>query len=314
MSAKKIIAVVGATGAQGGGLVRAILKDGEFAVRAITRDPSSDNAKALAALGAEICVANVDDVASLAQAFTGAYGAFCVTFFWHHFSAEQETAQATNMANACKAAGVQHVIWSSLEDTRDFIPLSDNRMPTLQGKYKVPHFDAKGEANGIFTSLGLPVTILNTSFYWENFIFFGLGPTKGPDGNYAITFPIGSAKLPGIAAEDIGKCALGVFKAGSQYIGKTVSIAGDHVTGAQMAAKMGETLGLEVGFNAPPPDVYRSFGFQGADEMGNMFQFKADFEKEFVGARDLKLAKALNPELQSFDDWMAANGKRIAVN
>ena len=89
------------------------------------------------------------------------------------------------MAEAAKDAGVKHAIWSTLEDTRKWIPLSDTRMPTLQGKYKVPHFDAKAEANAFFTDLGVPTTFLLTSFYWDNFIFFGMGPKKGPDGALA---------------------------------------------------------------------------------------------------------------------------------
>ena len=157
--AKKIIAVVGATGAQGGGLVRAIQRaGGEFAARALTRDLNSEKAKALAALGAEVVAADVDDADSLRRAFTGAYGAYCVTFYWSHLSPERETAQAKAMAEAAKHAGLQHVIWSTLEDTRRHVPLHDDRMPTLMGKYKVPHFDAKGEANKFFSDLNLPVT------------------------------------------------------------------------------------------------------------------------------------------------------------
>src|SRR5512144_913307 len=102
---KKIIAVVGATGAQGGGLVRAICNDpsGGFSARAITRDVNSDKARALAKLGAEVVPGDVDDEASLKRAFTGAYGAYCVTFFWAHFSPEKEKAEATAMARAAKA-------------------------------------------------------------------------------------------------------------------------------------------------------------------------------------------------------------------
>jgi uncharacterized protein YbjT (DUF2867 family) len=146
MSDQKIIAVIGATGAQGGGLVRAILNDpsGGFRARAITRDPRSPAAQALAQQGAEVVAADIDDEAGLTQALQGAYGAYCVTFFWAHFSPEKEQAEIRNMARAAKAAGVQHVIWSTLEDTRQWIPLSDPRMPTLMGQYKVPHFDAKG--------------------------------------------------------------------------------------------------------------------------------------------------------------------------
>ena len=297
MADKKIIAVLGATGSQGGGLVRAILSDpnGAFAARAITRDVNSDKAKELAKLGAEVVAADVDDAESIERAFQGAYGVFCVTFYWAHFSPEKELAQATAMAHAAKRAGNQHVIWSSLEDTRKWVPLSDNRMPTLMGKYKVPHFDAKGEADQVFSGLGLPVTILLASFYWDNFIYFGMGPKSGPDGKLAITLPMGGKKLAGIAAEDIGKCALGIFKNGREYIGKTVGIAGEHLTGAQMAATLTRALGQEVRYNDVPPDVYRGFGFPGAEDLGNMFQFFRDFEEYFCGARNARDLSRLEP-------------------
>jgi len=315
MADKKIIAVVGATGSQGGGLVRAILADksGGFAVRALTRDTGSDKAKALARLGAQVVAADVDNEESLQKAFEGAYGAFCVTFFWAHFSPEKELAQASAMARAAKHAGLSHVIWSTLEDTRRWVPLSDNRLPTLMGKYKVPHFDSKGEADRVFSDLGLPVTFLLTSFYWDNLIYFGMGPKKGPDGKLAITFPMADKKLPGIAAEDIGRCAYGIFKRGSEFIGKTVGIAGDHLTGGQMAAALTRALGQPVRFNDVPPEVYRGFGFPGAEDLGNMFQFKRDFESAFCGARDLKTARSLNPELQTFDQWLALNKDRIPL-
>jgi uncharacterized protein YbjT (DUF2867 family) len=312
---KKIIAVMGATGSQGSGLVRAIQSDpsGGFKARAITRDPNSDKAKALKDLGAEVVAADIDDEASLKKAFEGAYGAYCVTFFWAHFSPEKEQQNAKNMASAAKAAGVQHLIWSTLEDTRKWIPLSDNRMPTLQGKYKVPHFDAKGEINHVFTDAGVPTTFLQTSFYWDNMYMFGMGPKKGDDGNYSITFPMGTHKMSGIAAEDIGGCAYGIFKKGKEMVGKTVSIAGEHLTGAAMAEKLSKGLGIKCSYNAVTPDVYRSFGFPGADDLGNMFQFYADFEDYFVGARNLDVTRSLNPRLQNFDQWLAKNKSKLAL-
>jgi uncharacterized protein YbjT (DUF2867 family) len=315
MADKKVIAVVGATGAQGGGLVRAILSDksGGFTARALTRDVNADKAKELAKLGAEVVAADVDDLESLKRAFNGASGAFCVTFFWAHFSPEKEMAEATAMAKAAKHAGVKHVIWSTLEDTRKWVPLSDNRMPTLMGQYKVPHFDSKGAADHVFTDLGLPTTFLLTSFYWDNLIHFGMGPKKGPDGKLAFTLPMGDKKLPGIAAEDIGKCAFGIFKKGSEFIGKTVGIAGEHLTGAQMAAALTKALGQEVRYNAVSPEAYRGFGFPGAEDLGNMFQFKRDFEQVFCGARNLDVARALNPALQTFDTWLAQNKSRIPL-
>jgi len=315
MAEKKIIAVVGATGAQGGGLVRAIQADpgSGFVARALTRNPSSDKAKELAKLGAEVVAADVDDAVSLEKAFRGAHGAYCVTFFWDHFSPDKEMAEAAAMAKAAKNAGVSHVVWSTLEDTRKWVPLSDNRMPTLLGKYKVPHFDAKAEANGFFTAAGVPTTFFMASFYWENLIYFGSGPKKGPDGVLAMTLPMGDKKLPGIAAEDIGRCALGVFRRGKEFVGKTVGVAGEQPTCGQMAAALTKALGREVRYNDVPPDVFRSFGFPGAQEIGNMFQFYRDFEADCCAARNVELSRSLNPRLQTFDAWLAANASRIPL-
>ena len=316
MSHKKLIAVVGATGAQGGGLVRAILDDphGGFAVRAITRHADSETALALAVLGAEVVAADLDDEASLERALHGAHGAYFVTNFWEHFSPEKEQAQARNLVQAAKAAGVHHVIWSTLEDTRQRVPLSDERMPTLMGQYKVPHFDAKGEADAYFTDAGVPVTFLRTSFYWDNLIHFGMGPKPGADGVLEFVLPMGEARLPGIAVEDIGRSAYGIFKAGDAYIGQTVGIVGEALTGAQMAAALTTALGREVRHQAVTPAQYRGLGFPGADDLGNMFQYKRDFEAEYCGARDAALTRRLNPRLQTFAQWLQANAARIPTD
>jgi len=314
--AKRIIAVIGATGGQGGGLARAILADpaGGYAVRAITRNRSSDKAKALADAGAEVVEADAHDEASLVRAFSGAYGAFCVTFFWDHFSPEKEKAEATAMARASKAANVAHTIWSTLEDSRRFIPLDDNRMPTLMGQYKVPHFDAKGESDLVFRDLGVPTTFLLTSFYWENFIYFGMAPKPGPDGTLTLTMPMGNEKLPSIAVEDIGRSAYAIFKRGAQMFGTTIGVAGGHLSGDEMASALTRALGRPVRYNAIEPEVFRSFGFPGADDLGNMFQFNRDFSKEFCAARDLARARALHPGMQTFEGWLAENASRIPID
>jgi uncharacterized protein YbjT (DUF2867 family) len=315
MAEKKIIAVVGATGSQGGGLVRAIQRDasGEFTARALTRDVRSTKAKELAKLGAEVVAADVDNPESLKKGFRGAYGAFCVTFFWAHFSPDKEQAEAKAQAEAAKAAGLQHVIWSTLEDTRRWVPLSDDRMPTLMGKYKVPHFDSKGGSDHYFTDLGLPVTPLLTTFYWNNLYMFGMGPKKGPDGALTFTLPMGDKRLAGIGAEDIGKCAYSIYKRGGEFIGKTVGIAGQHLTGVQMAASLSKALGKNIRYNAISPAVYRGLGFPGAEDLGNMFQFFADFEQDYTKARDIAFTRSLNPELQTFDQWLVDNKQRIPL-
>ncbi|HEY3370515.1 MAG TPA: NmrA/HSCARG family protein [Prolixibacteraceae bacterium] len=316
MTAKKIIVVFGATGSQGGGLARAILNDpnSEFSVRAVTRDPNSDKAKELAHMGAEVVAGEIDDLQSIKRALTGAYGAYFVTFFWAHFSPEKEKEEARNMAEAAKEAGLTHVIWSTLEDTRLYVPLDDNRMPTLHGKYKVPHFDGKGESDQYFLDAGLPVTFLLPSYYWENMLYFGMGPKKGADGKLAITFPMGNKKMAGIAADDIGKCAYGIFKKGKELIGKRVGIAGDQLTCDEMARALSKALGKEVSYHEITPDQYRSLGFPGADDLGNMFQFYRDFDELCNRTRDVKVSKELNPELKSFDKWLAENGRLMPLD
>lgn len=316
MENKKLITVFGATGAQGGGLVRAILadKNSEFAVRAVTRNADSEKAKALAQLGAEVVSADIDDPSSLAKALEGSYGAYFVTFFWEHFSAEKEKQEVVSFISEAKKANLKHVIWSTLEDTRNWVPLDDDRMPTLHGKYKVPHFDGKGEADQLFIDAGLPVTLLRTSFYWDNFIYFGMGPKKAEDGNYYFAFPMDDKKLASIAAEDIGKCAYGIFKKGSSVIGKTIGIAGDKLSGYEMAEKFSKALGKNVIFNNVTPEAYRNFGFPGADDLGNMFQFKRDFNEDFNGQRDVNFSLELNPDLQSFDKWLSLNKSLIPLD
>ncbi|HEX6883519.1 MAG TPA: NmrA/HSCARG family protein [Planctomycetota bacterium] len=308
-SQRALIAVTGATGAQGGSLARALLADpqGGFGVRAITRKAA--RARALADLGAEVVEADLDDPDSLRRAFAGAHGAFLVTNFWEHFSPEKEIAQARNMAWAARESGLAHLIWSTLEDTRLRVPLSDPRMPTLQGKYKVPHFDGKGEADALFE--GLPVTYLLTSFYWDNLIHFGMGPKPGADGRLAFTLPMGDHKLPGIAAEDIGRAAHGLFRRGAEFIGRRVGIAGEHLTGKQMAAALTTALGRPVVHDAATPAAFRELGFPGADDLGNMFQYKAEFQREFCGARDVAFSRSLNPKLQTFAQWLEANAAKI---
>ncbi len=315
MNQKKIIVVFGATGAQGGSLARAILRDrnSEFKVRAVTRNLSSDKVKELIRMGAEIIWSDIDDPESIKRALHGAYGAYFVTFYWTHFSAEKEKAEAKNMALAAKEAGLQHVIWSTLEDVRKWVPLNDNRMPTLQGKYKVPHFDGKGESNQYFIDAGVPVTFMMVSSYWENMTRPGRGLKRGPDGKLRITLPLGNKKVAGIAVEDIGKCAYGIFKRGKELIGKTIGIAGDQLTYYEMASTLSKYLGEEVIYNEITPEQFRGFGFPGADESGNMYQFYRDFDEACNSVRDVNFSRQLNPELKTFESWAANNAKHIPL-
>src|SRR5690349_21354500 len=312
---KPIITVFGATGAQGGGLVRALLGDTDrhFAVRAVTRKPDGAAARQLVEAGAQVVLADLDDGASVLRALEGAYGAFFVTSFWEHLSAEKELAQAHTFAAAAAQSGLRHAIWSTLEDTREFFPADGSRMPVLQNRFNVPHFDAKGEAHRFFAQQRVPVTYLYTACYWENLIHFGMGPQRQPDGSLAVTFPTGGARIPWIGVEDIGIAAHEIFLRGDALIYDSIGIAGDHLTGAELARHLADVLGEHVGYNAVSPEEFRAFGFDGAIELANMWQFKRDFEAAYCGRRDLKRARALHPGMADFATWLKAHKTRIPV-
>jgi len=310
-----LITVFGATGAQGGGLVRAVLARDrpDFRIRAATRQPHGERAQELAKLGAEVVAADLDDVESVEHAMRDAHGAYCVTNFWEHFSPDRELKQAENLAEGARRARVRHVIWSTLEDTRRFLPADGKSMPVLMGSYNVPHFDAKGEANRFFSERRLPVTFMLTSFYWDNLIHFGMGPQRGADGGLVFVLPMDDKPLPGIAVEDIGACAAGIFRNGQKTIGRMIGIAGEHLTGAEMAAALGKSLREPVTHVPMPPAQYAKLGFPGAEDLANMFQFKRDFNAPFCAARPVAWTKALHPGLLEFDAWLLQAGTQIKV-
>jgi uncharacterized protein YbjT (DUF2867 family) len=312
---KPIITVFGATGAQGGGLARALLADADrhFAVRAVTRRPDGAAARALAQAGAQVVLADLDDGASVLRALEGAYGAYLVTNFWEHLSAEKELTQAHTLAAAAAQAGIRHAIWSTLEDTRDFFPALGARMPVLERRFNVPHFDAKGEAHRFFAQQRVPVTYLYTSGYWENLIHSGMGPQRQADGSLAVTFPTGGARIPWVAAGDIGIAAKEIFLRGDALLYDAIGIAGEHLTGFELAAQLGEALGESVVFNSITPDAFRALGFPGALEMGNMWQFKRDFEAAYCARREPRRARAVHPAMADFATWLHANKARIPV-
>ena len=310
-----LITIFGATGAQGGGVARALLSrtNPDHRVRAVTRKPESDAAQELAALGAEVVAADLDDPQSVQRAMRGAHGVYAVTNFWEHFSPDRELKQAEALAEAAARENVRHVIWSTLEDTRRFLPADGRRMPVLMGHYNVPHFDAKGEANRFFTDRGLPVTLLHTSFYWDNLIHFGMGPQRGADGQLVFVLPMGDKPLPGIAVADIGACAAGVFRQGESTIGQSIGIAGEHLGGAEMASFLSRALHEPVRHVAMPPADYARLGFPGAEDLANMFQFKHDFNDAYCAARSTAQSKALHPGLLSFEAWLLQAGSKINV-
>ena len=172
----------------------------------------------------------------------------------------------------------------------------------------MPHFDAKAEADAYFAGADhVPASPRSTG---TTSTCSASRRRRATTASYGWAFPMGNAKMAGIAAEDIGKVAYGIFKAGQQYIGKTVGIAGEASPSTRWA-RSSKGLGIgPVQYNAVDADVYRSFGFPGADEMGNMFQDYRDFEKEDAWRIEHREGK-LNPQLQSFDQFLAKNKDKV---
>jgi hypothetical protein len=210
------------------------------------------------------------------------------------------------MATAAKSAGLQHVIWSTLPDTRLHLRLDDDRVPTLSGRYKVPHFDGKAEADAFFVEAGVPTTFLSTTFYFESFVDF-FRPVRDDDGVLALHLPMDDRKLPAIAAEDIGRTAFGVFERGPELAGRTISISGENLTGEEYAAAFAKELGQDVAYRPISVEAVRAQGFPGADDVANMFFYYAEYESVFAGARDPGAVRELNPRLQDFGTWLAAH-------
>ena len=311
MSDKKLITVLGATGNQGGGVTRALLADGGFAVRAVTRNASSPKARHLSELGAEVVEATLTDEASLRAAFQGAHGAFLVTPFWEHRSPARELVEVQNLISAAQSAALQQVVWSTLEDTREAIAADDDRMPMLEDGYRVPHFDVKGGgADALFAKSGLPTTYLLMSFYWDNLTTM-MKPQRDPDGTLALHLPIGDTAIAGASSDDLGQAVLRILQQPEQTIGARLAVAGEYLTGEQMAAALSEVVGEPVAYRPPPHDQFRNFGFPGAVELGNMFQYYTEFSESYNGRRELEAARALNPNWQSLADFLAAHREEL---
>ncbi|MGN9907795.1 NmrA/HSCARG family protein [Phytohabitans sp. LJ34] len=307
MSYDKVITVLGATGTQGGAVVRALLTGSEFTVRAVTRNAASPKAQALARRGAHVVEATLTDEGSLRRAFDGAYGAFLVTPYWEHRSPARELAEVENLISAAQAASLRHVVWSTLEDTREVIAADDDRMPVLGDGYRVPHFDVKGgAADALFAKSGLPTTYLLMSFYWDNLLTLAK-PQRDPDGTLAVHLPLGDTAIAGVASDDIGRVALRVFQQPAETVGATIPVVGEYLTGEQMTAALGAVLGEPVAYRPPTHEQFRGFGFPGADELGNMFQYYAEFPESYLGRRNIEAGRAFNPHPLSLTDFLTAH-------
>ncbi|XP_073414751.1 nmrA-like family domain-containing protein 1 [Dendrobates tinctorius] len=292
MAARKVITVFGATGAQGGSVANALLKDHNFAVRAVTRDTSKPAAVKLKEAGAEVVSADLENEKSLEAALSGAYGAFVVTNFWDHFSKEKEVKQGKVIADLCKRLGLKHVVYSGLENV--------NKL--TGGKLEVLHFDGKGEVEEYFRAISCSMTSVRLAFYFENFLS-DLKPHKSKDGScYDLVIPMCDVGMDGISVADLGPAVLSILKSPKDYIGKDIGLSAEKLTAAQYAQIMSKVSGKTIKDSKIPPEVYEKLPFPGAQEMANMFKFY-----QMNPDRDVALTHKLNPNTKRFQPWLEEN-------
>ena len=293
---RPIVLVTGATGAQGGSVARHLLRRGRFAVRALTRNPESDAARELRELGAETVRGDLRDLASLRAALAGCYGVFGVTNFWEHFDGEYQ--QGLNLADAVSDSGVGHFVFSTLPAVSDL----------TSGELSVPHFDLKARMESYARSLSLPATFVHVAYYFDNFLTFFV-PRRQEDGSYRFGFPQGDTRLAGVAAEDVGGVTATIFERRPEFIGRTVYVVGDDLAPADYAAAMARATGRPIAYEHVPREVFAAFGFPGAADLANMFEFYRTRVPDRQA--DLVRSRELYPDIQGFAPWLARHRPRL---
>ena len=289
---KKIIAVIGATGSQGKGVVNALVKDGTFKVRAISRNPDSYSGKA-----DEVVKADLTDLSSLTAAFKGAHGVFVVTNFWE---GADEIAQGKIAIQAAKEAGVNHFIWSTLPDVEKI----------SNGKFDVPHFTGKAKVDALIKAAGFTnYTFVQPPFYFQN-LTGQMGAQTQQDGSMGWTLPIN----PTVKAihmsdiDDLVKVVAGAFlnpdKVGN---GSYLSLATELNSYNDVLAAF-KANGKVYSFNQVPTEVFSSF-FEGAGEIAQMLAyFQAHTYMGPNSAAQIQLAKEIaTEEFTSLDEWIKQN-------
>ncbi|XP_053551265.1 nmrA-like family domain-containing protein 1 [Bombina bombina] len=292
MSGKEVIVVFGATGAQGGSVVKALMEDGTFTVRAVTRDPKKESAVKLSQSGVEVVAADLDDEKSLEPVLSKAYGAFVVTNYLEHFSKDKEIKQGKLIADVAKRLGLKHVIFSGLENVKK---LTD-------GKLEVLHFDGKGEVEEYFRSIGVPMTSVRLPCYYENLLTL-FRPQKAKDGEtYNLAIPMGDVPMDGMSVKDFGHVAVSILKSPSEYTGKDIGLSADKLTVEQYAEKMSSAIGKTIKDAKLSPEEYEKLSLPAAQELANMFRFL-----KLKPDRDIQLTYKLNPKAKKFQQWIEEN-------
>lgn len=292
---RSTVLVTGATGAQGGSVARHLLDRGGFAVRALTRSPGSEAARALAAAGAEVVAGDLADRASLRAALAGCQAVFGVTDYWKHFAGAEH---GRNLVNAVAGAEIEHFVFSSLR------PIAEES----GGALRVPHHDIKAEVAAYARSLDLPLTLILPGFFYENFLDF-FPPRPRGDGSLAFGFNQGDTPLAAVAAEDVGGVVAALFERPQEFLGRSVGVVGDDLPCADYAETMSRLLGRRVVYAPMTREELAGLGFPGADDLAAMFELN----RTRVPSRraDLEESRALYPAMQSFETWLGRHRGRF---
>lgn len=285
LNADKTVLVSGATGRQGGGVVRHMLVKG-WKLRALTRDPSSHAAQELARQGIEVIQGDLEDPASLARASQGVYGVYSVQDYWA-VGAKREVQQGKNLADVAKKAGVQHFVYSSVGGA--------------ERNSGIPHWESKWEVEKHIRSLALPATVIRPAAFMETYYIdqVEIGILKGK-----LADPIrGDKPYQTIATDDIGAFVALAFERPAEFIGKELEIAGSELTNPEAAKVFSRVLGKPVRFQKLPLLLIRlALG----KEFYTMFRWfnEAGFKADIPGLR------RAYPEvhLHTLEEWLRNEG------
>jgi uncharacterized protein YbjT (DUF2867 family) len=290
------VLVVGATGAQGGSVAAHLLRRGKR-VRALTRDPGSARARALAATGAELVQGSLEEPDSLRRALQGCQAVFGVTNYWEQF--DQELALGRNLIDAVAVSGVDRFVLSTLPSAHAL----------SLGELEVPHFEMKAMLEEKARRLaGIATSFVHVAFYYENFLGW-FAPREQQDGTFSLGFPQGEAPLAAVSVEDVGGVVAEMLERPDEFAGRTVGVVGDEQPVGGYAETLSRIAGKTVRYGHVPREVFASLGFPGARDLADMF----DLNRRFILSRtaDRDATRALHPEVMGFERWAARNRSRL---
>jgi len=295
----KLIAVFGATGAQGGSVLRSLIKTGTYHVRAITRNPNSGKAKQLASLSnVSVHQADLDDQTSISKVLKNCYGAFLVTDFSAHFE-HKETKQGTDLIDNAIKNNLSHVVFSGLENVASVIG-----KPCLHFDYKaaVEDYGLKHSNKISFTSIRLPA-------YYQ--VLPGMMLYKIEPNKFVITLPMADKSMFCMNVDEIGDCVKTILDNPSEYKSKIVPVAGDKLNGKEIESIFNAHLAPnKFMYGNFSLEKFLSFGFPGVEDITNMFEYYQTDKMH----RDIHLAKRLNDNVLNFNDWVAKNKQQLLEN